>query len=151
MIMKEIIVENEQETIELGYRLGELLTKNSIITIDGDLGAGKTTFTKGIGKGIGVEKIINSPTFTILKEYQGKYKLSHFDVYRLENQDDDLGFEEIFESDDVCVIEWAKFIENILPNERLDIFIKKLDDNRRCFVFKPRGEKYEYISEEISK
>ena len=79
----------------------------------------------------GIEKIINSPTFTILKQYHGRLNLSHFDAYRLEDQDADLGFEEIFDSDDICVIEWAKFIADILPVERLEIIIKKIDLPRK--------------------
>ena len=123
-----IRINNLDETIELGKQLGELLKPNMLITLSGDLGAGKTTFTKGIGLGLEIKKIINSPTFTILKQYQGRLNLSHFDAYRLEGQDDDLGFEEIFDSDDVCVVEWANFIEDILPVDRLTIEIKKIDE-----------------------
>lgn len=79
----------------MGNRLGLLLQPNMLLTLSGDLGAGKTAFTKGIGQGLGITKVINSPTFTILKQYQGRLNLSHFDAYRLEGQDDDLGFEEI--------------------------------------------------------
>ena len=104
-----IRINNLDETIELGKQLGELLKPNMLITL-----SGKTTFTKGIGLGLEIKKIINSPTFTILKQYQGRLNLSHFDAYRLEGQDDDLGFEEIFDSDDVCVVEWANYIEDIL-------------------------------------
>ena len=117
------------------------------MTLSGDLGAGKTTFTKGIGQGLEITKVINSPTFTILKQYQGRLNLSHFDAYRLEGQDDDLGFEEIFDSDDVCVVEWANFIEDILPVERLTIEIKKIDENTREFVFKTNRIKYDQVME----
>ena len=133
---KVIKVNNLEETIALGNRLGLLLQPNMLLTLSGDLGAGKTTFTKGIGQGLGITKVINSPTFTILKQYQGRLNLSHFDAYRLEGQDDDLGFEEIFDSDDVCVVEWANFIEDILPVDRLTIEIKKIDENIREFVLK---------------
>ena len=139
---KVIKVNNLEETIALGNRLGLLLQPNMLLTLSGDLGAGKTTFTKGIGQGLGITKVINSPTFTILKQYQGRLNLSHFDAYRLEGQDDDLGFEEIFDSDDVCVVEWANFIEDILPVDRLTIEIKKIDENIREFVFKTNSEKY---------
>ena len=138
---KVIKVNNLEETIALGNRLGLLLQPNMLLTLSGDLGAGKTTFTKGIGQGLGITKVINSPTFTILKQYQGRLNLSHFDAYRLEGQDDDLGFEEIFDSDDVCVVEWANFIEDILPVDRLTIEIKKIDENIREFVFKTNSEK----------
>ena len=81
---KVIKVNNLEETIALGNRLGLLLQPNMLLTLSGDLGAGKTTFTKGIGQGLGITKVINSPTFTILKQYQGRLNLSHFDAYRLE-------------------------------------------------------------------
>lgn len=145
-----IRINNLDETIELGKQLGELLKPNMLITLSGDLGAGKTTFTKGIGLGLEIKKIINSPTFTILKQYQGRLNLSHFDAYRLEGQDDDLGFEEIFDSDDVCVVEWANFIEDILPVDRLTIEIKKIDENIREFVFKTNSEKYAQVVEALT-
>lgn len=147
---KVIKVNNLEETIALGNRLGLLLQPNMLLTLSGDLGAGKTTFTKGIGQGLGITKVINSPTFTILKQYQGRLNLSHFDAYRLEGQDDDLGFEEIFDSDDVCVVEWANFIEDILPVDRLTIEIKKIDEYIREFVFKTNSEKYAQVVEALT-
>lgn len=147
---KVIKVNNLEETIALGNRLGLLLQPNMLLTLSGDLGAGKTTFTKGIGQGLWITKVINSPTFTILKQYQGRLNLSHFDAYRLEGQDDDLGFEEIFDSDDVCVVEWANFIEDILPVDRLTIEIKKIDENIREFVFKTNSEKYAQVVEALT-
>lgn len=147
---KVVKVNNLEETIALGNRLGLLLQPNMLLTLSGDLGAGKTTFTKGIGQGLGITKVINSPTFTILKQYQGRLNLSHFDAYRLEGQDDDLGFEEIFDSDDVCVVEWANFIEDILPVDRLTIEIKKIDENIREFVFKTNSEKYAQVVEALT-
>ena len=147
---KVIKVNNLEETIALGNRLGLLLQPNMLLTLSGDLGAGKTTFTKGIGQGLGITKVINSPTFTILKQYQGRLNLSHFDAYRLEGQDDDLGFEEIFDSDDVCVVEWANFIEDILPVDCLTIEIKKIDENIREFVFKTNSEKYAQVVEALT-
>ena len=147
---KVIKVNNLEETIALGNRLGLLLQPNMLLTLSGDLGAGKTTFTKGIGQGLGITKVINSPTFTILKQYQGRLNLSHFDAYRLEGQDDDLGFEEIFDSDDVCVVEWANFIEDILPVDRLTIEIKKIDENIREFVLKTNSEKYAQVVEALT-
>lgn len=146
---KLITINNIDETISLGKRIGELLKPHMLITLNGDLGAGKTTFTKGIGKGLNIKRIINSPTFTILKQYQGTLRLSHFDAYRLEGESDDLGFEEIIDSDDVCVVEWSEFIEDILPRERLEIVIRRIDDNKREFVLNPIGKQYELLVEEI--
>ena len=123
-----ITFQTEQEMIDFGEKLATYMFPNFILTLKGDLGAGKTTFTKGIGKGLGVKKVINSPTFTIVKVYHGKMTLYHFDAYRLEGQDEELGFEEMFEDDGVCVIEWPQFIENILPLEHMEIYIKKNKD-----------------------
>ena len=147
---KIIEIQSLQETIDLGKKLGRLLRPGMMITLNGDLGAGKTTFTKGIGQALGIERVINSPTFTILKQYQGIYQLSHFDAYRLEGQSDDLGFEEIFDSDDICVIEWAEFIEDILPENRLDITILRQGPQQRQFVFRPNGNIYEDIVGELT-
>lgn len=140
---------SEKEMIDFGESLAKLLFPGTIITLEGELGAGKTTFTKGIGKGLGVQRIINSPTFTIVKVYQGNLPLYHFDAYRLEGQDEELGFEEMFEGDGVCVIEWPRYIEDILPKERLAITITKNDDETRTFAFLAVGKKYEDILKEL--
>ena len=137
---KVIIIDNRDQTIALGKQIGKLLQPHMLMTLNGDLGAGKTTFTKGIGEGLGIKRIINSPTFTILKQYQGHLQLSHFDAYRLE---------EILDSEDVCVVEWPEFLEDILPQERLAITIKRIDDSKREFVLNPIGKKYEELVEEI--
>lgn len=142
-------IKTEEELIVFGKRLGEVLEAHTVITLNGNLGAGKTTMTKGIGQGLGVKKIINSPTFTILKVYEGRLPLYHFDAYRLERTDDDLGFEEIFDDEGVCVIEWAEFIEEILPAERLEISIEKKDDNSRELQFVSKGRKYDKLLEEL--
>lgn len=146
---KIINVNTIEETIQLGNRIGQLLQPGMMITLNGDLGAGKTTFTKGIGQALNIRRIINSPTFTILKQYQGKYNLSHFDAYRLEGQDENLGFEEIFDSDDICVVEWPEFIEKILPKERLEITIQRVDDHCRKFELTAIGKKYEDLLGEL--
>lgn len=141
--------QNEQDMIDFGEKLAKHLFPNAIITLDGDLGVGKTTFTKGIGKGLGVQKIINSPTFTIVKEYQGKWPLYHFDAYRLEGQDDELGFEEMFEAGGICVIEWPEYIQDILPVEKLEIHMIKNKDQTRSLQFFPHGEKYQQLLKEM--
>ena len=146
---KTIFVENLEATLSLGKKLGELLQPGMLITLDGDLGAGKTTFTKGIGQGLQIKRVINSPTFTILKQYRGRLQLSHFDAYRLEGQDNDLGFEEIFDSDDVCVVERPEFISDILPEKRLEIQINKIDENARKFVLKAIGKEYVQLLEAL--
>lgn len=148
--MKKIIVHSLKETEELGNKLGVLLDGGSLIVLSGDLGAGKTTFTKSIGKALGVKKVINSPTFTILKSYKGRVPFHHIDAYRLEGIQQDLGFEELFDGEGVCVVEWPKFIEEFLPKERLEIEISRIDEEKRLFVFYPHGSKYEDMVEELS-
>ncbi len=148
--MKEVILNDESETRAFGKKLGMLLDVGDLITLEGDLGAGKTTLTKGIGEGLGVTKVINSPTFNILKGYQGRIPLYHMDVYRLENVDQDLGFEEYYDGDGVCVVEWAKFVEESLPKQRLEITITHLE-NGRLLRLNPKGERYEQIVRGLSR
>ena len=145
-----ITFSSEEEMIDFGETLSKKMFDGFILTLDGDLGAGKTTFTKGIGRGLEIKKVINSPTFTIVKVYHGKKTLYHFDAYRLEGENDELGFEEMFEDDGICVIEWPEFIEDILPEERLEIKIIKNDDNTRTFNFKAIGVRYQKVLEELS-
>lgn len=98
------------ETHHLGKLLGALLAPGDVVLLEGDLGAGKTALTQGIGAGLGVRSVINSPTFTILKEYTGRLPLYHFDLYRIESPDEiyTLGFDDYFSGDGVCVVEWAE-------------------------------------------
>lgn len=150
--MKQIPVCSLKETGELGLKLASLLKPGMLITLSGDLGAGKTTFTKYLGKGLGVKKTINSPTFTILKIYQGTaMPIYHIDAYRLEGITQDLGFEEYFEDDGLCVIEWPHFIEDQLPKKRLDIAITRQEGEgeTRMFTFTPNGSEYEAIVEAL--
>ena len=99
-----------EETLQIGEVLGKLLEPKDVILLQGDLGTGKTAFTQGIGRGLDVHGTINSPTFTILKEYTGRLPLYHFDLYRLEDPEEflTLGFEEYFDQSGVCVVEWAE-------------------------------------------
>lgn len=130
MSKHQIISNNAEETELIGERLASLLEAGDVLTLEGDLGAGKTTFTKGIAKGLGVSRTVNSPTFTIVKEYEGRLPLYHMDVYRLEDSDEDIGFDEYFNGGGVSVVEWAQFIEDYLPINRLDIRIKYNGDSR---------------------
>ena len=140
-----IFTKNEIETINLGYTLGMLLECPSTILLEGDLGAGKTTFTKGIGKALYVEKTINSPRFTIMKCYKGKYPLYHLDLYRLNGVNQEFDLEEYIDSG-IAVIEWPHQADELLPKEYLRIIITIKDDVRR-FEFIPVGEKYEKLLE----
>lgn len=125
--MKEFSVYTTEDTVNIAYKLAKIMENGGIILLDGDLGAGKTVFTTGIAKAINVHEFIKSPTFTIVNEYQGDKKLNHFDVYRLESEDDldDIGFWEYLEDGSFVVIEWSKKIASILPKDNIEVTITK--------------------------
>jgi len=140
--MQELAVKttSEQETILLAERLATYLNPGTVITLTGDLGVGKTTFTKGIAQGLGIEATVTSPTFTIIKEYTNcDIPLYHIDAYRLEGSDEDIGFEEYFYGDGISVIEWPQFIEDFLPDQYLEIIITYVDINSRKIHLISRG------------
>ena len=129
LMSKEIIESRcEKDTFELGKKLVESCKPGDIILLNGDLGVGKTVFTKGFGKGIGVDEPICSPTFTIMQIYeQGRLPLYHFDVYRIADvcEMDEIGYEDYFFGNGVCLIEWAKLISEIIPKEHISVTIEK--------------------------
>lgn len=145
MAQYKVETKSEKETIELAIKLAKYLEPGDVITLEGDLGTGKTTFTKGLGQGLGVEQMITSPTFTIVKEYEGTLPLYHMDAYRLEGSDEDIGFTEYFYGDGVSVVEWAQYIDEFLPENRLDITIQFVDEQTRVITFQPRGLHFEAI------
>lgn len=145
----ERIINSEQETEKLAYQFADKMGPGDVLTLEGDLGAGKTTFTKSIAKGLGITRNVNSPTFTILKQYEGRLPLNHLDVYRLADSDEDLGWDELFYGDAVSIIEWAHLIKEDLPEERLAIQIHRLEDDKRKFTFTPFGTRYERLCEEL--
>ena len=149
----KISTKSPEETEEVGYNIGKLLNGGEIICMVGDLGAGKTTMTKSLARGLEIEDYITSPTFTIVNEYEGRLKLYHFDVYRIGDIEEmyDLGYEEYFYSDGVCIIEWSNLIEDILPKERITIEIKRgIDDNTRDIIIDGTGQKYEDLIKELN-
>ncbi len=132
---------SEQDTWEIGKMLGKHVTRGQIFLLHGDLGVGKTVFTKGFAEGLDIREPITSPTFTLIQEYQeGRFPFYHFDVYRIGDVEEmyDLGYEDYFFGDGVCLIEWASRIEEILPEGCIEVTIEKdLDrgfDYRRCIV-----------------
>ncbi len=145
----KVISKTALETKKLAERLAGFLFAGSLITLTGQFGAGKTTFTQGLGKGLNIEKNITSPTFTLLKIYQGDLPLYHIDAYRLEGLSQDLGFEDYIESDGVCVIEWSQFISDLLPEDRINIEINILEDDNRELLITASGEKYERILDKL--
>lgn len=117
-----------EETLKIGEMIGQKVIPGNVITIDGDLGVGKTVLAQGIAKGLGITDNVVSPTFTIIQEYtDGRIPLYHFDVYRIEDPDEmyEVGYEEYFYGDGVCVIEWAELIKELLPKECIMIKITK--------------------------
>jgi tRNA threonylcarbamoyladenosine biosynthesis protein TsaE len=163
----EIISQSAAQTQRLGKQLGELLRGKELLLLDGNLGAGKTTFTQGLARGMGVAEIINSPTFTLLKEYAGRslspsdvsdsrlglmsrkrfagrLALYHFDFYRLNEPDElfDLGFDDYFASSGVCVVEWADKADEFWPPERLYIRLQLIDEVQRRLLFVATGARY---------
>ena len=127
-----ISLNNLEETEKFGLFLGENLKDGDVVCLNGDLGAGKTTLTKSIAKGLGIHDYVTSPTFTIVNEYYGKTDLYHIDTYRLDDMVDVdyLGFDEYFYSDGVTIVEWAEKIRDALPEEYMEINIKSHDDKR---------------------
>lgn len=125
--MREVIIKNEEDTKRFGMGLAQDLIPGDVVALIGDLGTGKTTLTKYIAKGLGIEKSITSPTFTIVSEYhEGRLPLYHFDVYRVNGLDDmfEIGAEEYFYGQGVSIVEWADLIEDILPEDTLYIYIE---------------------------
>ncbi len=144
----KIITHSENETIALAQNIESEKFPNMVICLNGDLGSGKTLFTKGFAHAMGIDEI-TSPTFTIIKEYQGELMLYHMDVYRLEETNEEIGIEEYYDRGGVTIIEWSDMIKDILPEERLEIKIKIIDENTRSLTFTPYGDKYREICEMI--
>jgi tRNA threonylcarbamoyladenosine biosynthesis protein TsaE len=145
----EIKTSDPEETGQFAEKLARFLKSGDVIALEGDLGAGKTTFTKGLAKGLEIKKTVNSPTFTIIKEYKGRMPLYHMDVYRVADAYEDLGFDEYFEGEGVTVVEWAHLIEEQLPAELLTIYLYREDEVNRRMVLVPKGKRYEQLCKEI--
>ncbi len=144
-MQKEIIVNSLKDTEKLAKELSKQINCGDCILLYGDIGAGKTTFTKYLLEALGVKSIVSSPTFTLLNEYTGVYPIYHFDMYRIENSDElyELGFEDYIDSKNskyvktgLTLIEWPDNVKNILPKQRIEITIEKLGENKRKFIIK---------------
>ncbi|MFB9768403.1 tRNA (adenosine(37)-N6)-threonylcarbamoyltransferase complex ATPase subunit type 1 TsaE [Lactiplantibacillus modestisalitolerans] len=146
---KTITVTSPEATMQLGAKLGPLLKPSDLILLDGDLGAGKTTFTKGLAASLGIKNNVKSPTFTLIREYhQGRLPLYHMDVYRLEDGGaEDLGLDEYFDGDGVSVVEWSEFIADLLPTTYLRITLQRSGtaDDQRTIRLDPVGERYQQL------
>lgn len=134
--MQKIFISScTEETEAVGIRIAKHLQIGDVIALNGDLGAGKTVFARGIARGLGVESIVASPTYTIVHEYSGKLPLYHFDVYRIDSIEDmeDIGYYDYI-NNGVCVIEWAEIISDILPAGYIHVQIDKIGENDRKIV-----------------
>ncbi|WP_020006117.1 tRNA (adenosine(37)-N6)-threonylcarbamoyltransferase complex ATPase subunit type 1 TsaE [Salinicoccus albus] len=139
----EVKVNDLEETKAVAETLARVITPGTVILLYGNLGAGKTTFTQYLGPSLGVKRRMSSPTFNIIKSYQGKFMIHHLDCYRLEGSGEDLGFDEYFNGSDVCIIEWPQFIEEFLPDDCMSVNIRNDLDDSRIFTFTSYGEYYE--------
>lgn len=140
----------EEDTLELAENIESEKFPGMLICLDGELGSGKTVFVKGFAKALGIEETITSPTFNLVKEYSDcELPLYHMDVYRLDSDDETIGLSDYLNSDAVCIIEWSEIIADQLPEERLDIKFKVIDDETRVLVFTPHGQQYEDLCEAV--
>ena len=148
--MKKFETSKAEQTIELGKKIGALLNAGDVCLLVGDLSAGKTTITKGIGAALGVTRVINSPTFTIVKTYQGKNTmLYHLDLYRLDGLNQDFDLEDYIGTDGVSVIEWPHQIDEILPSEYLEIDLKRTGEESRTISISGIGQRYTDIERKL--
>ncbi|EHI73981.1 P-loop hydrolase [Streptococcus criceti] len=131
---------NEAELIAIGSRIGQSLQAQDVLILTGDLGAGKTTITKGIAKALGISQMIKSPTYTIVREYEGDLPLYHLDVYRIGDDPDSIDLDDFLFGDGVTVIEWGELLAKNLPSDYLEVIIDKSGDGRQV-SFKTRGKR----------
>ena len=141
---------DEMDTLELAQNIESEKFPNIVICLNGELGTGKTVFSKEFSQALGIEETITSPTFNIVKEYDtGELPLYHMDVYRLEDNKDNIGIKDYFNKGGITIIEWADMIEDELPEERLDINFRFVDENTRILSFKPHGKIYEDVCNSV--
>lgn len=139
-----------EDTLTIAENIESEKFENMVICLDGELGSGKTIFVKGFAKALGIEENITSPTFNIIKEYHNaELPLFHMDVYRLDEIEEDIGIKDYFVKNGITIIEWSEMIKDSLPEERLEIKFKIIDENTRVLVFNPIGKKYEELCESV--
>lgn len=146
----KITTKDEMDTLLLAQNIESEKFPDMVICLIGELGSGKTVFVKGFAQALGINETITSPTFTIVKEYEsGELPLYHMDVYRLEDNKDNIGLTDYFNKGGITIIEWADMIESELPEERLDIRFRVIDENTRVLTFIPHGKAYEDLCESV--
>lgn len=149
MCYMKITINSIEDTERIANVIAALVTPGDVLLLHGDLGAGKTTFSQFFGKALGVEQKITSPTFNIIKSYEGKFPFHHMDCYRLEGAEDDLGFDEYFYGDGVTIVEWPEMIEAFLPEDYIDLNIKYIDDSAREIEIQAMGSRGNRLKEQI--
>lgn len=137
------------DTERLAELLSSELSGGIVLLMTGDLGSGKTTFTQFLGKYLGVKRHMTSPTFNIIKSYNANYKIHHMDCYRLEDSEEDLGFDEYFNDTDIAIVEWPQFIAEFLPEEVISMNIKYVSENDRLVTIEGKGEINVKIAREV--
>ena len=141
---------DESDTIKLAENIESEKFPGMVICLNGELGSGKTVFTKAFASSLGIVEQVTSPTFNIIKEYlNGELPLYHMDVYRLDGNVNELNLDDYFYGEGITIIEWAEMIENYLPEERLEITIKMIGEDKRTIILKPFGKRYEDICEAV--
>lgn len=150
MMNYKYVSKSENNTYTLAQNIESEKFPNMVICLDGELGSGKTVFVKGFAKALGIEDNITSPTFNIIKEYEtGELPLYHMDVYRLEDGDVNVNFNEYFNKGGITIIEWSDIIKDQLPEERLDIVFKFVDENTRVLSITAHGSAYEDVCNSV--
>lgn len=145
----KFVSKSEEQTMEIAENIETEKFDGMVICLDGELGSGKTAFVKGFAKALGIKDNITSPTFNIIKEYfDGDSALYHMDVYRLDGKED-IGIEDYFNKSGIVIIEWSEMIKEILPEDRLEVNFKIVDENTRIIVLKPFGKEYEYLCDSL--
>ena len=147
---KETVIASEKDMLSLGKSIGERLFPHAFIAFFGDLGAGKTTMTKGIAEALGIEGIL-SPTFTIVRHHEGRLPLDHFDAYRIESSDElyAVGYDDYLNGGGVIIMEWCENVPEALPSERLEIHIEGSGEDSRRVELIPFGTAYEGLLKEV--
>lgn len=145
----KITINSIEDTERLAQTIATLVTRGDVLLLHGDLGAGKTTFSQFFGKALGIEQKITSPTFNIIKSYEGKLPFHHMDCYRLEGAEDDLGFDEYFYGDGVTIVEWPEMIEAFLPEDYIELNLKYIEDSKREIEIQAMGSRGNRLKEQI--
>jgi tRNA threonylcarbamoyladenosine biosynthesis protein TsaE len=151
--VERVLTRSTDETLELAGTVGELLRAGDVVSLVGDLGAGKTVFARGVARALGVTEAVVSPSFTIVREYDGRMPLVHVDVYRIDTVQElyDLGFEELVRDDAVTLVEWGDMIDGLLPADRLDVRLAPGDtDDERVVEIEGHGRSWRARAAELA-